>query len=69
MLEKLSDKTIETLLMTAKKNRALRRFFADPKEMIRLRQEAARRGIYATEIERLIVERRVYDAMGDGGAK
>ena len=71
-LSRLSDKTVKRLLMIGKRH-GLKPFFGHPKAMIALRDEAARRGIYATRCEEVIVERDVYRRMhseaGDGRAK
>ena len=48
MLRNMKDEQIATLLRVAKKNKALRPFFGSARGMILLREEAARRGIYAT---------------------
>lgn len=52
MMKGISDKNIEILLRVAKTNKGLRAFFGSPHGMIALRNEAARRGIYATAAER-----------------
>lgn len=72
-LSKLSDDTVKRLLMIGKKH-GLRPFLGHPKAMIALREEAAKRGIYATRGEEVIVERAVFASMdakgkGDEGDK
>lgn len=72
-LSKLSDDTVKRLLMIGKKH-GLRPFLGHPKAMIALREEAAKRGIYATRGEELVVERAVFARMdekgrGDEGSK
>jgi hypothetical protein len=73
MLSNLSDSTVKTLLRVGKKNPGLRAFFSHPRAMIGLRDEAARRGIYYSKGEEVIVEmdvyRRMYPEAGGGGAK
>lgn len=67
-LSKLSDETVKRLLMIGKRH-GLKPFLGHPKAMIALREEAAKRGIYATRGEELIVERAVFarmDAKGKG---
>lgn len=59
MLSNMSDEKIATLLKVAKKNKALRPFFGSARGMILLREEAARRGIYATKGE----ASKVFDAV------
>lgn len=67
-LSRLSDKTVKRLLMIGKRH-GLRPFLGHPKAMIALREEAAKRGIYATRGEEVIVEGAVFarmDAKGKG---
>lgn len=67
-LSKLSDETVKRLLMIGKRH-GLRPFLGHPRAMIALREEAAKRGIYATRGEEVIVERAVFahmDAKGKG---
>jgi hypothetical protein len=70
MFEKLKDRNIQTLLMIGKRGGAYP-FIRDPRGMIALRNEAAKRGIYATkgEEERAVMEvmRRLEDP--DDGVK
>ena len=67
-LGRLSDETVKRLLMIGKRH-GLKPFLGHPKAMIALREEAAKRGIYATRGEEVIVERAVFarmDAKGKG---
>lgn len=67
-LSRLSDETVKRLLMIGKRH-GLKPFLGHPKAMIALREEAAKRGIYATRGEEVIVERAVFarmDAKGNG---
>lgn len=63
MLQNMSDEQIATLLKVAKRNKGLRPFFGSARGMIVLRNEAARRGIYATAGEEVEVRRQVFDRM------
>lgn len=67
-LSRLSDETVKRLLMIGKRH-GLKPFLGHPRAMIALREEAAKRGIYATRGEEVIVERAVFarmDAKGRG---
>ena len=67
-LSRLSDETVKRLLMIGKRH-GLRPFLGHPRSMIALREEAAKRGIYATRGEEVIVEQAVFarmDAKGKG---
>jgi len=65
-LSRLSDETVRRLLMIGKRH-GLRPFLGHPRAMIALREEAAKRGIYATRGEEVIVERAVFARMDTEG--
>lgn len=52
-------------LLRAAKKKGLTPFFGNPKGMIALRNEAARRGVYGSESEALKVQREVFARMED----
>lgn len=65
-LSRLSDETVKRLLMIGKRH-GMKPFLGHPKAMIALREEAAKRGIYATRGEEVIVKQAVFariDAKG-----
>jgi hypothetical protein len=62
----LKDETVKRLLMIGKRS-GLKPFFGHPKAMIALREEAARRGIYATRSEEAIIEKAVFARMEERG--
>jgi hypothetical protein len=66
MLENMKDRHVAALLRVAKRAPGLRPFFGSPKGMIRLREEASKRGIYGSDGEALRVERLVMQ-MIEGG--
>jgi len=65
-LSRLSDETVKRLLMIGKRH-GLKPFLGHPRAMIALREEAAKRGIYATRGEEVIVERAVFARMDTEG--
>lgn len=67
-LSRLSDDTVKRLLMIGKRH-GMKPFLGHPKAMIALREEAAKRGIYATRGEEVIVERAVFARMDAKGSE
>lgn len=68
MIDGLKDKHVEIILRVAKKKTSgLRPFFSNPRAMIGLRNEAAKRGIYMSDSERSRIAGSVFAEIQRGG--